>query len=157
MKRTYKSLLLLFSIFFLTAFSAIDMKAQSTNSGFEGTWILDSVQVKEVGPDNIVEKTVLPDEDYEFNNIWMHHFTLDANGKASYKEKNDCIISDIPFSIEDIKGNTATLIINGVDYKVLNVQLLSDKKMLINHSLTTGDEILVINVFLKIYYHKSNK
>ena len=157
MQRTYKSLLLLFSIFFLAAFSANDVKAQSANSGFEGTWILDSVQIKEVMPDNIVEKTVLPSEDCKFNNIWMQHLTLDTNGKASYKEKSDCIITNIPFSIERIKENTATLIINGVDYKVLNVQLLSDKKMLINHSLTTGDDILVIDVFFKIYYHKSNK
>ena len=65
MKRTYKSLLLLFSIFFLAAFSANDVKAQSANSWFEGTWILDSVQIKEVRSNNIVEKT-LPGDDIDF-------------------------------------------------------------------------------------------
>ena len=148
--------MLLFSIFFLTAFSAIDIKAQSTNSGFEGTWILDSVQVKEIVEGNVMQKTVLPGEDCKLNDNWMLQFTLDSNGKASYTEKNNHTISDVPFAVENKTGNKATLIIDGVpEYKVLNVQLTSANSMLISISFTTGYEMKDIEVFWKMYYIKS--
>ena len=156
MKRTFRALFLLVGMFFINVFLTFDMHAQENHHPeFEGTWVLDSVQVKEIVQSNIVEKTVLPGDNYEFDNFWMHQLTLN-NGMATYTDKIGCIIADIPYFIKDINDNTATLIINGVDYKVLSVQLLSSEIMLITQSLTTGDDTQVINIFWKIYYHKSN-
>ena len=155
MKRTFKALLI--SMFAAISLLAFDIHAQEkSHSNFEGTWVLDSVQVKEIMPDGIKEKTVLPDDDYEFDNIWMQQFTLNADGMASYKDKIGCIMADIPYLIDNKIDNETTLTIEGIDYKVLSVRLLSNKTMLITHSLTSGDDTQVINIFWKIYYHKSN-
>ena len=151
MKRIIKAL-----IFILFAFSAADMQAQSANSVFEGTWVLDSVQVKEIVGDNVMQKTVLPGEECKFNHSWMLRFTLNANGKASYSEKNNRIVSDVPYLVEDKTRNSANLIINGApDYKILNTQMISAKSMLISISFTTGYEMKDIEVAWKMYYRKS--
>ena len=155
MKRVYKALLLRISIFLLFAFSTIDMQAQNNHSEFEGTWVLDSVQVKEIVGDNVMQKTVLPGEECKFNHSWMLQFTLNTNGKASYSEENNRTISDRPYSVEGKTGNRATLIIDGVpDYKILNTQLISAKSMLISISFTTGYEMKDIEVYWEMYYRK---
>ena len=149
--------MLLFSIFFFAAFSAIDAQAQNANSGFEGTWILDSVQVKEIMPDSIINRTVLPGGYSKFNNSWMLQFTLNANGKASYTEINNRTVRDIPYTITDTNGSSATLTINGIpDYKILNAQLLSDNVILLTISFSTGYKLKDIEVSWKMYYSKSN-
>jgi hypothetical protein len=157
MKRAFKALLLIISIFFVSALSVADIKAQNNlHPEYEGTWVLDSVQVKEVMPDSIVVRTVLPGGESKFNNSWMLQFTLNANGKASYSGKNKRTISDRPYSIEGKTGNIATLIINGIiDHKKLNTQLISAKSMLISNSFTTGYKMKDIEVSWKMYYRKS--
>ena len=157
MKRTFKALLLI-GLSILSAFTAIELQAQNSNqSDFEGAWVLDSVRVKEVVLDSIVEKTVLPGDVSEFNNNWMLQFTLRADGKASYTEIGNRTISGIPYSIENRNGNNATLIIDGVpDYKILSVQLLSKNAMLFTLSFSSGYEMKDIEVYWKMYYHKSN-
>ena len=157
MKRVFKALLLIISIFFISALSVADIKAQNNlHPEYEGTWVLDSVQIKEVMPDSIVAKTVLPGEECKFNHFWMLRFTLNANGKASYSEKNNRIVSDVPYLVEEKTRNSANLIINGApDYKILNTQMISAKSMLISISFTTGYEMKDIEVAWRMYYRKS--
>ena len=157
MKRTFNTFLLLKCMFLLLAFPAVDMQAQSVDSRFEGTWVLDSVQVKEVMPDSISERTFLPKEDNKYNNNWMMQFTLNTDGVSSYMEKNGITIANIPYIIERKSVNTAALTIQGVDYKVLNIELLSDKALLITHAYTTEENPQVTDIFWKMYYRKSDK
>ena len=157
LKRTYKALLLIVSLLFISAFPAVDIQAQSINSRLEGTWVLDSVQVKEVTSESISERTFLPEEDNKYNNNWMMQFTLNTGGFSSFMEKKGITIADIPYTIERKSGNTATLTICGVDYKVLNVELLSDKTMLITHAYTTEENPQVTDISWKMYYRKSDK
>jgi len=157
MKRLFKTFLLLTSIFLLFVFSSVNAQAQSANSRFEGTWVLDSVQVKEVTSESISERTFLPKEDNKYNNNWMMQFTLNTDGVSSFTEKNGIKISDIPYKIERKSGNTAILTIQGVDYKVLNMELLSDKTMLINSAYTTEENSQVTDISWKMYYRKSDK
>ena len=113
---------------------------------------------KETTPDNILQKTVLPGGKSKFDNNWMLSFTLGAEGKASYTEVDDRTIPDVPYSIKDKMGNAAILVIDGVpDYKILNIQLLSDSSLLITQSFSTGYNLQNIDVFWKMYYRKSNK
>ena len=156
MKQTFKALLI--SMFAAISLLAFDIHAQEkSHSNFEGTWILDSVQVKEVMSGNIEEKTVLPGGYSKFNNNWMFQFTLNADGKASYTEADKRTISDIQYTINNKNGNSATLNIDGVpDYKILNAQLLSNNIMLFTISFSSGYELKDIEVFWKMYYHKSN-
>ena len=158
MKRINKALLLLCSLFLAVAFPGVDMQAQSVNSAFEGTWVLDSVQVKEVMPNSIVEKTVLPGGKSKFNEIWMWKFTLKSNEKASYVEESGNIISDIPFRVDDMNDNSATIIFTGItNYKKLNIQLLSDKTMLITDALSSKYNLQDIDISWKMFYHKTNQ
>ena len=121
----------------------------------QGTWVLDSVQVKEVTPDSIVQKTVLPDEHRNFNGSWMQRFTLDTDGKASYAEIAGFTVTDVPYAIKDKDGNAATLIIDGVpEYKILSVQLLSSDVMRISISFITGYNLKDIEVDWKMFYRK---
>jgi len=157
MKRIKKALLLLCCLFLAVAFPAVDMQAQGVNSGFEGTWVLDSVQVKEVMPDSIIQKTVLPGGDSKFSQSWMLQFTLNAGGKASYTEAGNRTISNVSYTIEERNGNNATIIIDGVpDYKILNTQLLSNNTLLFTVSFSTGYNLKDIDVSWEMYYHKSN-
>ena len=154
MKRAYKSLLLLFSIFFMTAFSAIDMQAQSANSGFEGTWVLDSVQIKEVGPDNIVEKT-LPGDNNDFYGSRMWQLTLGSDGKLSYMDKSGQNTSSIPYTIKNKNGNAATLITDSTGDVEKKIQLLSENTMLVTQSFTImGVNMENIDITWKMYYSK---
>ena len=157
MKRIKKALLLLCCLFLAVAFPAVDMHAQGANSRFEGTWVLDSVQVKKVTSESIYERTFLPEEDNKYNNNWMMQFTLNTDGVSSFTKKNGVAIADIPYIIEGKNGNTARLIISGVDYKVLNVELLSNKTMLINSAYTTEENSQVTDISWKMYYRKSDK
>jgi len=155
MKQTFKALLLIFSLFFVSAFSAIEMRAQNNiHSNFEGTWVLDSVQVKEVVRDNIVEKTVLPSENYNLGDSWLLRFTLDANKNASYTDKKGNTTSNILY-IEE--GFAVTFAISPVETKVLNIQTISDRTILITHTFTTEYDSNTVNVLWKMYYHKDNK
>jgi len=124
--------------------TGISVFAQSLD--LKGVWVLDSVQVKEIMPDNIVEKTVQPNERALLDACWMKRFKLDSEGKASYTDVGFGILpagrpyffTGVPYEIKDIAGNTATLIIRGVpDNKILNIRLLSDSSLLISHSFTT--------------------
>ena len=154
MKRTYKSLLLQFSIFILTAFSAIDMQAQSANSGFEGVWVLDSVQIKEVGPDNIVEK-ILPGDDIDFYGNWMWQLTLSSDGILSYMDRSGQNTPSVPYIIKNKTGNTATLIIDSTGELEKKIQLLSKSVMTITHSFMIIDgETRNIDTSWKMYYSK---
>ena len=157
-KRTFKALLLLISIFFLYAFSVVDMQAQSVNSGFEGTWVLDSVQVKEVMPESIIEKTVLPGDDNEYiiNRMWQ--ITLDIHGRLFYKVYGSQDISDATYVIEDRSGDTATLVFKSPPiYSIFKTQLLSQSSMIMTHSFTIGRDMKDIEVFYKMFYRKINK
>jgi len=154
MKRTYKSLLLLFSIFFVAAFSAIDMKAQSTNSGFEGTWILDSVQVKEVGPDNIVEKT-LPGDDIDFFGNRMWQLTIGGDGMLSYTDSSRQNTSSVSYTIKDRIGNAATLTTDSTGDVEKRIQLLSENLMTVTQSFTILDvNMQNIDITWKMYYSR---
>ena len=155
MKRTFKTFLLLTNIFLLFAFPAVDMQAQSINSGFEGTWVLDSVQVKEVMPDSIVEKTVLPGDDSKFNFIWFSQMTLDAKGVFFYKENGGRNIIKASYKVEDENGNKATLTINmSPGYRELKVQLLSEKTLLATQTFSSEYDMKNIDIVWNIYYHK---
>ena len=130
---------------------------------WEGVWVLDSVQVKESMQDSIVEKTVLPGEQTLFNAHWMKRFKLDAEGKASYTEvahnlftdEQSYAVTNVPYELKDRIDNTATLIIDGVpDYKILNIQLLSDHLMIIEQSFITGYHLRDIEIFWKMYYRR---
>ena len=157
MKRINKALLLLCSLFLAVAFPGVDMHAQGVNSGFEGTWVLDSVQVKVVTSESISERTFLPEEDNKYNNNWMMQFTLNTDGVSSFTKKNGVTAADIPYIIEGKNGNTATLIFSVVDHKVLNVELLSDKAMLINSAYTIEENSQATDISRKMYYRKSDK
>ena len=130
-----------------------------------GEWLLDSVRVKEIMSDKVVEMMVLPDGRAKFDDAWMMRFMLDGEGKASYLEKcfgnteeGDYVIKEAPFMVESMDGNTANLIIDGVpDYKILKIQLLSENRLLINHTFSTGYELQDIEVYWTMYYHKSNR
>jgi len=158
MKRLFKTFLLLTSIFLLFVFSSVNVQAQSDNSGLEGTWVLDSVQVKEVTSDNIVEKTVLPGDDNEFiiNRMWQ--ITLDVHGRLFYKVYGSQDISDATYIIEDRSGDTATLVFKSPPiYSIFKTQLLSKSSMIMTHSFTIGRDMKDIEVFYKMFYRKINK
>ena len=136
----------------MCAFSTNVEAQNNRHSALEGVWILDSVQVKEVMPDSIFQRTFLPKDDNKYNNNWMLQFTLNTDGVSSYTEKNGITITDIPYIIEEKSGNTVELTIRGVDYKVLNVELLSDKTILITHAYTSEENSQVIDKSWKMYY-----
>ena len=155
MKRTYKALLLIISILFISAFPAVDMQAQSINSGFEGVWVLDSVQVKEVMPDSIIQKTVLPGGDSKFSFIWFSQMTLDAKGVLVYTENGSRNSSSAPYKITEKNGNLATLTISILpEYRILKVQLLSEKTLLVTQTFSSEYDMKNIDITLNMYYHK---
>ena len=132
---------------------------------WEGVWVLDSVQVKEIMPDSIVKKTVLPGERALLDTNWMNRLELDTDGKASYTEvsigtlpvEQPYFFTDIPYEMSDVAGNTATLIIDGVpDNKILNRQWLSDSSMVISHSFTTrmSGYSSDVEISWKMYYRR---
>ena len=130
---------------------------------WEGVWVLDSVQVKEIMPDSIVEKTVLPGERALLDAHWMNRFKLDTDGKASYTEVAHSLLTDeqsyavtnAPYELTDRIDNSATLIINSVpEYKILNIQLLSGYLMCIKQSFTTGYNRYDIEISWKMYYRR---
>ena len=159
MKQTFKAFLLIFSLFFVSAFSAIEMRAQTNfHPEFEGTWILDSIQVNEIMPDGIKQKTVLYGDYNEYIIDWMWQITLDGQGTLLYKEDGNRNYSNAPYIIKDRNGDTATLVINKMpDYKILKAQLLSESSMLIIHYFTTKHDTQDIDISCKMYYSKSNK
>ena len=156
MKRTFKALLLTVSFFFASALSVTGVQAQNnSNSGFEGTWILDSIQVKEIMPDGIRQKTVLHGDDNEFIINCMWQITMDGRGTLLYNEYGNPNVLDAPYVIEDRNGDTATLKINRMpNYKVLKIQLLSESSMLITHSFATMQDM---DISCRMYYSKSKK
>ena len=155
MKRTFKALLLLVSLFFVSAFSAIDMRAQNNlKPKLEGTWVLDSVQVIS---DKIVERTVLPGDDYDFAHYWIWQFTLGANDIASYTKKDGNIISNVPYHIIDTGDNSTKFIIDhSPSYNVYTIQLHSNNKILTAKFLHTIFELQDSNLSWNLYYSKSN-
>ena len=157
MKRTFKVLLLIAGMFCITAFFTVDTHAQENlHPEFEGTWVMDSVQVKEVMPDSIVEKTVLPGGRSKFDRIWVWQFSLGANGKVSFLRNDGHTISDIPYSIEDMRENMATLYFNAVtDFRKFNAHFTSGK-MIATEYFTTEYEQKDIEVSWKMYYSKIN-
>ncbi|MDR2915622.1 MAG: hypothetical protein LBV74_12445 [Tannerella sp.] len=153
---TFKALFTGSVLFFLITFSNFKISAQDhIFPEFVGTWTLDSVQVTEVMPDSTIQKTVLPGQSSKFNDSWMWQFTLDTEGKAAYKQSGNNLISNILYYIKDKSGNAATLIIDGVpDYKILNVQLLSENILLVTQSFSTGYNLHDIDVSWRMHYHK---
>ena len=155
MKRTYKTLLLIVSILFISAFPAVDMQAQSVDSRFEGTWVLDSLQVNEIMPDGDIQKIALHGDDNGFIITWMRQITLDDRGTLLYNEDGNPNVSDASYVIEDMNGDTATLKINKVpEYIELKIQLLSESSMLITHSFTTMQDM---DISCRMYYSKSKR
>ena len=150
MKRAYKSLLLLFSIFFVTVFSAIEMRAQSNlHSEFEGTWVLDSVQITEIMPDGNIQKTLLPNEYCEFNSYWIQQFTLNSSGVITYTKTGNHTISNAPCIIKNKDGVMIMTIGEALDYQALEIRPISNTRLLVDHAFCS-------NMFWKLYYHKSN-
>ena len=167
MRRLMNFLFALGVLFCLTSFMHFK-PVDGPNSFVEqlkGEWILDSVQVKEIMSGEVNCLTVLPGSRAKFDHAWMLRFKLDGEGKASYIENSHVnvldrlfSISDVPYEVKNIEGNTATLIINGVpEYKILNIQLPSDSTMLIRQSFTTAYKIQEIEVFWTFFYHKSKQ
>jgi hypothetical protein len=132
----------------------------------KGEWVLDSVQVKEIMSGEVVQMTVQPHGGLaKFSHIWMYRFKLTGEGKASYSEnaqrkitRQTYYVSDIPYIVEDIDENTASLIIDGVpEYKILKMQLLTDNTMLIRQSFTADYNSQDIEVSWSLFYHKSDQ
>ncbi len=147
----------------LSLSTAMGVSVFAQQSSLEGAWVLDSVQVKETMPDNIIEKTVLPNEQALFNANWMKQFKLDTNGKVSYTEvgfkelddEQSYAITGVPYEIKDIVENTATLIINSItDRKILKIKMVSDNTMMIEQSFTSGYNMRNIEISWKKYYHR---
>lgn len=159
MKHIFKALLIQGVLYSATLFFNFGASAQSRIfPELEGSWILDSVQVKEAMPDSFIQKTVLAGEACKFNDYWMLKLTLNSDNKASYTEAKERTISDVPYNIKDKAGNNATLIIDGVpDYKILNIQLIPDNILIINHSFRTGYNFQDIDISWKMYYHRFNQ
>ena len=156
MKQTFKTLLLTVSLFFLSALSAIGVQAQSnSHSWLEGTWVLDSIQVKETTPDGVRHKTVLQGDDNEFIIDWMWQITLDGQGTLSYKNEDSSNMSNVPYIMEDRNGDMATLIIiNTTPYMVLQAQLLSENSMLMVHTYTITHGTHDQEISCRMYYSK---
>ena len=155
-ERTFKALLQLIGVCSVIALSTFEIHAQE-NFQIEGAWVLDSVQVKEVMSGNIVEKTVLPGDDYNLGKSWMLQLTLKDNGNVAYTENGNQTTSYIIYKIKDISENSATLMFYGItDYIEYKVDFFSDKAMLLNYSYTTLYDQQNIDISWKLYYHKSN-
>ena len=160
MKQTFTTLLLIISLLFIPALSIIGVQAQSnSHSWFEGTWVLDSIQVKETTPDGVRQKTVLQGDDNEFAINWMWQIMLDGQGTLLYREDDNQNFSSTPYIIEGRNENTATFIIANITPGreiILKVQLLSANSILMTHSFTTKHDMLDIDISCKMYYSKSN-
>lgn len=166
MKHLFKVLLMQGVLHFAVLFFSFGASAQSNIfPELEGTWILDSVQVKESITDSIFEQTVLSGNDVNASGDWMWQLTFVANEQSLYTYKNNYKTLDTPiikdkisYTLEGINENTVTLIINRTaDYRALKIQQLSGNILLITRSFTTvKNDIQDINVFWKMYYHKSN-
>ena len=165
MRRLLNFLFTLCVLFCLTSFMHFKPVDGPTSfvEQLKGEWVLDSVQVKEIMSSEVVQMTVLPGSRAKFDHVWMLRFKLDGEGNASYFENSHehvldrrFPISDVPYEVKDIAGNTATLIIDGVpEYKILNIQLLSDSTMLIRQSFISTYDLQEIEVSWTLFYHKS--
>ena len=152
MKQTFKALLPIVGIFLV---SVIGVQAQSnSHSGFEGTWVLDSIQVKETTPDGVRQKTVLHGEDSEYIINWMCQITLDGQGTLFYKNEGSSDMSHVSYVIENRDGDTATLTINTTLRMVLKVQLLSETSMLMTRSYTITHGTHDQEISCRMYYSK---
>ncbi len=165
MRYTFKALFIGSIVFFCTIFLNVKLSAQDhIPSQFVGTWALDSVQVKEVMPDDIIQKTVLPGQNSNFNSNWMQELTLVAEKQLLYMNNNlnssntPIINEQIPYTIEEIKENVATIVINRTaDYRILKIQQYSQNALLITQSFTTTNSNMQrVEVSWKMFYHKSN-
>ena len=155
MKRTFTTLLLAISLLFIPTLSIIGVQAQSnSHSGFEGTWVLDSIQVEETTPDGVKQKTVLHGEDNGFAINWMWQITLDGQGTLSYKSEGSSYVSNVSYVIENRDGNTATLTLNTTLHTVLQTQLLSETSMLMIHTYTITHGTHDQEISSKMYYSK---
>ena len=141
--------------------TSISAFAQSLD--LKGVWVLDSVQVKEIMPDNIVEKTVRPNGQALFSGSWMKRFKLDTEGKASYTtigytgfiDEQSFVITNVPYELKDITENAATLVIDGATgRKTLSMRLLPDNVMIIEQSFTSVYYMRDIEIFWKMYYRR---
>ena len=137
---------------------ATTMHAQiqhDVSSKLVGTWVLDSVQVEETMAGVVERQTIRqPEMRAKFDALWMWQFSVNSQGKASYTEREARTITEVPYEIKDINtSGNATLIIDGVpDYKILNLQLVSDRTLRITHSFSTGYEMQDIAVSWIMYY-----
>ena len=150
-------------LFCSTSLTTVELSNQSVViEKLKGMWVLDSVQIKEIMSGDEVHMTVRPGGQAKFNQMWMQRFKLDDDGKASYSETVHgnipdrlFFVTDVPYKIEAIDENTATLIIDGVpDYKILNIRF-SDNTLLISQSFVTDYHRQDIEVFWTLFYHKS--
>ncbi len=160
MKQTFKALFMGGVVFFLSTFLNLKLSAQDyIPTELIGTWALDSVQVEEVLPDNIIQKTVLPGDDINFYNDWMWQMTFTTDRQLFYTYNNNQNISETLYTIKDKKENTATLIINRtVDHLILKIQLLSPTTILITREFTTTyNSTLNTETYWMMYYSKSSK
>ena len=153
MKRTNKALLLV-SILFISAFSTVDAQAQSVNSRFEGTWVLDSVQVKEVSTTGVAEKK-LSGDDKDFFGRWMWQLTIGSDRKITFTDRSGQGTSSALYTIKDRNGNSATLITDSTGDIEKRIQLLSENLMIITQPFTIlGVNMEKIDITWKMYYRK---
>jgi hypothetical protein len=67
---------------------------------FQGTWVLNSIQVNENSADSVVLKTFLPDERYEFDFFRISRFSLDeASETVPYTLTAGRSFSEIPYRL----------------------------------------------------------
>lgn len=167
MKHTFKALLMQGVLYLVGLFFSSGVSAQNNIfPELEGTWVLDSIQVKEIMPDSIFEQTVLSGDDINFSSDWMWQLTFATNEQLLYtyyrnrhKSSETPIIKEkIPYTSKNTRKNTTTLIIDRTaDYRVLEIQLISKNTLLITHSFSTQkNDIQDIDVSWNMYYHKSN-
>ena len=156
MKQRYKVLMLIVSIFFISAFSTVDIHAQNVNKGFEGIWVMDSLQVKEVMPDSIAEKTILPSDNTHFFGSWMWQLSIGSDRKLTFTDRSGQSTSSASYTIKDRNGNAATLITDSTGDIEKRVQLTSENIMTVTQSFTIlGENMQNIDVTWKMFYRKN--
>lgn len=158
MRYTFKALFTGGVLLFLAVFSNVKLSAQNQIvPECIGTWILDSVQVREIMPDSIVEKT-LPGDDINFYGNWMWQLILDSKGHISYTDSRMQNTSSAPYTIKDRNGNTATLTIDITGDYSMKIQMLSESSMLAIYSYKTiNNKMQNVEIFWNMYYCKSTK
>jgi hypothetical protein len=123
---------------------------------FQGTWVLDSIQVNENSADNIILKTLLPGERYKFDFFWISRFSLDEAGETvSYTLTDGRSFSEMSYRLTP-NGEDYTLFISGapaVKYCTARLQP-GGNMLLLEETFETYIKDQHINAVWRFYYHK---